>query len=66
MDDKTFERERIKRIENMTHEQMARLWRFASPGHIYFDKTKPFWVIFEKRFKLLGGFTPAISKSIGF
>jgi hypothetical protein len=64
MDDN--ETKEIERINQMTQEEMARLWRFAPPGHIYFDKTKPFWSVFDKRFKILGSFTPAISKRIDF
>jgi len=57
---KTFES-----INCMTQRDMASLWRYAPAGHPYFDKTKPFFEVFNKRFKSLGGFTPAISKSIG-
>lgn len=56
----------IEEINNMSHEEMARLWRFAPSGSIYFDRTKPFYKIFEKRFKELGGMTPEISKKIGW
>lgn len=56
----------INRINNMSQEEMAKLWRFAPPGHPYFDTAKPYFEIFEKRFKELGGFTPEISKSIGW
>lgn len=53
------------KINNMSQLEMARLWRFAPPGHRYFDTTKPFWNVFKNRFDDLGGFTPAISKAIG-
>jgi len=56
----------IETINNMTQMQMASLWRFAPSGHPYFDKTKPFYRVFEKRFNELGGFTPEISKAIGW
>ena len=47
--------------------EMAYLWRKSPSGHPYFDKTKPFFKVFEERFfKKLGGFTPAISKEIGW
>ena len=62
--------ERIKEetasINAMTQEEMASLWRFAPSGHKYFDSSRPYFVIFEKRFKEFGGFTPAISNSIGW
>lgn len=54
------------RIDRMGHKEMARLWRFAPAGHPCFDKTLPLSKRFEKRFKKLGGFTPAISKGIGW
>lgn len=55
----------MERINSMPHVEMARLWRFAPSGHEYFDKTLPFFEVFDKRFKELGGFTPTISKSLG-
>jgi len=57
----TEEQREIDTINNMTQHEMARLWRYAPAGHPYFDKTKPYWEVFNKRFK---GFTPQISKSI--
>ena len=50
------------RIDAMTQEDMARLWRFAAPGHPYFDRRLPLYEYFEVRFK---GFTPQLSKQIG-
>ena len=55
----------IKVINQMDQKSMASLWRTAPVGHPYFDKTKPYFKIFEDRFKSLGGFTPTISKSLG-
>lgn len=58
---------RVKeQINKMSQTEMARLWRQASPGHMYFDRTLPYWKVFKKRFDELGGFTPAISKAIGW
>ena len=59
------ETKEIEKINNMSQLEMARLWRFAPPGHFYFDTTKPFWNVFKNRFDDLGGFTPVISKAIG-
>jgi len=56
----------IEKINNMTQMEMARLQRFAPSGHKYFDSSKPYFEIFSERFKELGGFTPAISKEIGW
>ena len=38
-----------KDIQEMSHFAMAHLWRFAPAGHPYFDKTLPFYEIFEKQ-----------------
>lgn len=55
-----------KKIKKMSQLEMARLWRFAPSGHLYFDSSKPFFKVFDERFKKLGGFTPAISKQLGW
>jgi hypothetical protein len=60
------EEEEIKKINSMSHIEMARLWRFADSGHKYFDTSLPYFDIFGKRFKAFGGFTPKISKAIGW
>jgi hypothetical protein len=54
------------KIDNMTQEEMASLWRFAPAGHVLFRNDLPFSEYFQKRFKELGGFTPEISKKIGW
>lgn len=58
----------IDDINNMSHIEMARLWRFTTIGSKspYFDDNLPYFKIFEKRFKELGGMTPEISKEIGW
>ncbi len=50
-------------IDSMTQEDMAMLWRFSGPGHPYFDKRNEAQKYFSEQFK---GFTPEISKSIGW
>jgi len=55
----------IEIIKKMTREEMASLWRFAPAEHPYFNKTLPYWEVFEKRFKKLDGMSPEISKKIG-
>jgi hypothetical protein len=57
--------EELEKIKVLSHEEMARLQRFAPSGHIYFDKRLPLSVAFEMRFKGLGGMTPEVSKKIG-
>ena len=49
-----------------THEEMCRMYRFTPLGHRYFDRGNPLSEVFEKRFKELGGFSPTISKNIGW
>ena len=53
-------------IEHMSRFNMARLWRFAPSGHPFFDNTLPLFEIFKARFDSLGGFSPAISKELGW
>lgn len=55
-----------KKIDNMTQEEMASLWRYAPAGHPYFDTTSPLSEYFIKKFKEKGGMTPRISKEIGW
>ena len=56
----------VEKINSMSQYEMASLWRFAPSGHPWFDGTKPYFKIFDKRFKELGGFTPEISKQLGW
>jgi hypothetical protein len=56
----------VERINSMSQEEMAELWRYAPSGHPYFDNHKPYFKIFNERFKELGGMTPEISKKIGW
>ena len=56
----------IDKINQMSQFEMCQLWRFAPSGHPYFDSTKPYFPIFRKRFDEFGGFTPEISKAIGW
>ena len=61
------EQEKIKEIENMSHLELARIWRFAPPGDEMLDMTKPYSKIIEQRlFKEFDGFIPAISKALGW
>lgn len=52
-------------IDKMSREDMARAWRFHVAGHVYFQRG-PVHDHFDKRFKELGGFSPGISKRIGW
>lgn len=66
-DYKKMEQETIDKINTMEHLDMCALWRQAPAGHPYFDTTKPYHKVFRKRlFDHFGGFTPKISKSIGW
>jgi len=56
----------LDKIENMTHEDMAKMWRFSIPGHPVFVSGSELYEAFKERFENLGGMTPAISKKIGW
>lgn len=56
----------VRKIHALSQFEMARLVRFAPSGHPYFDMSKPYYEIFNARFKELGGMTPEISKSLGW
>lgn len=60
------EQEWLSKIETMPHIEMARLYRFSPAGHPCFMSGSVVCIAFGKRFKLLGGFTPTISKEIGW
>ena len=51
-------------IDALTREEMARKWRFSPFGDAMFQGDAGDY--FEKRFKELGGFSPVISKQIGW
>lgn len=59
----------LKEIENMDHYSMCRMWRFHSihDESIYFRSDLPTGAAFKERlFHHFGGFTPEISKSLGW
>ena len=58
--------EDLAKINSMSREEMCRLWRFTPPGHPWFVSGSPQCEAFEKRFKELGGFSPEISKRLGW
>ncbi len=55
-----------EKIDKLSRLKMATLYRFAPAGHPYFDSTNPVSDYFNKRFSELGGFSPKISKEIGW
>ncbi len=56
----------LKDIAAMSREEMCRLHRFAPVGDPYFIRGTPEQEAFRDRFKELGGFSPEISKRIGW
>lgn len=56
----------VDEINSLSHLEMARLWRFAPPGHPYFDGSLPYSEIFMKRYNDFGGMNPSISKELGW
>ena len=55
-----------KAIDEMSREAMCELHRFAPVGHPYFVRGTPLSDHWKKVFKAKGGFSPAISKRIGW
>ena len=51
-------------IDNMSHEEMARRWRFGKVGGPLFQGETGKY--FAERFAELGGMTTAVSKSVGW
>jgi hypothetical protein len=56
------------KIDLLSHEDMARLWRFAPPGHPWFDshQAREVFEHLQKRFNASGGMTVGVSKIIGW
>lgn len=66
MDNKDYEIGK-QEIDILSHEDMCRHWRFGSGKRQWFDITNPLSEYFKKRlFDHFGGFTPEISKRIGW
>lgn len=56
----------LAEIANLDHYDMCRMWRFGA-DEIYFRSDLPTGPAFRDRlFKYFGGFTPAISKELGW
>jgi hypothetical protein len=54
-------------IDNLTHIEMFRMWRFGTGNPAFFDSTNPISQYFSDRLWLhFGGFSPEISKQIGW
>lgn len=55
-----------KKIDEMSHRELATLYRFAPTGHPCFDGSLPLYKQFKDRFHSFGGMTTELSKSIGW
>lgn len=56
-----------KEIDALSHEEMCRYWRFGNGKAKWFDVGHPASGYFKDRlFSHFGGFTPEISKRIGW
>ena len=53
-------------IDDMSQEEMARHWRFDRIPSRYFGTSLEVGDYFQKVFKEKGGFTPEISKRLGY
>lgn len=60
------EKQEKLRIDGMSHFSMAHLSRFAPSGHPYFVSGTVLCEYFQKKFKEAGGWTPEISKEVGW
>lgn len=59
--------EALAEIETLDHYDMCRMWRFGEAKPIYLRNDIPTGAAFSKRlFQHFGGFTPEISKSLGW
>ena len=58
--------EHKREIDAMSHEDMARLWRFGPAGHHLFERRSAQFNYFMDRFNSFGGMTPEMSKKIGW
>lgn len=65
MDENEIQKWKAK-IDAMSQEDMARLWRFAPVGHPVFVRDSKLYDYFNDRFQSLGGMTPEISKKLGW
>jgi hypothetical protein len=53
----------VKEVQSATKEQLARWFRFLPSGDT--TEQQKVMALIQKRFKELGGMTPALSKKIG-
>lgn len=56
--------EQKAKIDSMSQYELCRLWRFAATGHSLMQGEAGDYL--KDRLASLGGFTPAISKQLGF
>lgn len=56
----------LREVEQMSYEEMARKWRCAPLGGSPYFQTGPVYDAFAARFASFGGWTPVISKRIGW
>lgn len=65
-EEKTFDELKAE-IDQLSHIDMCRMYRFGQGNKEFFDNTNPISKYFNERlFKHFGGFTPEISKQIGW
>jgi hypothetical protein len=55
----------LRKVEQMSHEDMARAWRFAPVGSPYFADQRV-WDVFNARWQAFRGWNPELSKRIGW
>lgn len=55
----------LEKLEHKTHAELAHLWRFSPIGSFIFTDEKVYKK-FKERFDSFGGWTPSISKTVGW
>jgi hypothetical protein len=56
----------LNRISNMSHYDLAKLWRFGGSDHPYIQDPALFEAVKDRLYNHFGGITPSISKQVGW
>lgn len=66
VDSEVIEKGKLE-IDSLTHIEMCKMWRFGTLKPEWLDSSNPLSAYFiERLFQHFGGFTPEISKMIGW
>lgn len=56
----------INDVNNMSHYELAKLWRFGPSDHLYISTPEIFETVRSRLFEHFGGITTIISKQVGW